>query len=305
MSKIDLTSMKLFLAIIEEGSITKAAAREHIVSSAVSRRLGELEDLFGVALVERSRTGVSPTPAGEALTHHARMVQQSVDRLHDEMTDFLKGVRGHVRVRVSSSALSVGLPAHLMAFMQAHERIRLDLQELQTPKVFREIAEGRADIGIAPNIVPSEGLELLPYHPYDLAVALPAKHPLVGRKTLRYDDVLRYDQVELESQSALAALLDTAAKQGARSKRTNVRVHSFEDVCQMVSMGMGVGVVPSLFQKSRVKAHNLKFVPLADGWAHSMICVITRRHPELPPPARDLVEHLRESAGPLQGLRQN
>lgn len=126
MRSIDPTSARLFLAVVEEGSIARAAAREHIVPSAISRRLAELEGQFGVALVERNRRGVIPTPAGEALTHHARMIQRATERMNEEMTEYLKGIRGHVRVRASASSLTAGLPSQLQSFMRAYKRVRLD-----------------------------------------------------------------------------------------------------------------------------------------------------------------------------------
>lgn len=298
MRHIDPTSAHLFLAIVEEGSIAKAAAREHIVPSAVSRRLGELEALFGVALVERSRRGVTPTPAGEALAHHARMIQQAIDRMNGEMSEYLKGVRGHVRVRVSASSLASGLPSQLQSFMRAYKRVRLDLEEMDTPQVFREIAEGRADVGIAPDLVRHEALELFPYRRYDLAVAMPSGHPLAKHKALRYTQALRYDQVELSRVSALSTLLDNAAAQTSLVKRTRIRVHGFDSVCRMIGSGMGIGVVPSMLQPTHAGLYGLCFVPLAESWAHPQICIVVRQVDQLPSAARALVAHLRPAPAP-------
>ena len=296
MRRIDFTSARLFLAIVEEGSIARAARREHIVPSAISRRLAELEDLFGVALVERSRRGIVPTPAGETLTHHARTVQQAIERMHDEMSEYLKGIRGHIRVRVSASSLSVGLPSQLQAFMQANKRVRLDLEELDTPDVFREVREGRADVGIAPDLVRHEGLQMFPYHRYDLAVAVPLRHPLARHRTLRYTQALRHDQVELQRGSALSALLDNVAEQTSLVKRTRIRVHGFDGVCHMIASGMGIGVIPSLLQATHERVYGLKFVPLAESWAHPLICIIVRDLDTLPSAAKALVDFLQRAS---------
>ncbi len=296
MRRIDPTSARLFLSIVEEGSIARAAAREHIVPSAVSRRLAELEALFGIALVERNRRGVTPTPAGEALAHHARMIRQAIERMHDEMTEYLKGIRGHIRVRVSASSLSAGLPSQLQSFMRAYRQIRLDLEELDTPQVFREIAEGRADVGIAPDLVRHDALELFPYHRYDLAVAMPAGHTLARHRALRYTQALRHDQVELGQGSALSTLLDNAAAQTSLVKRTRIRVHGFEAVCRMIASGMGIGIVPALLKPTNEKLYGLKFVPLAESWAHPLICIVVRDMDSLPSAARALVTHLRLAA---------
>jgi DNA-binding transcriptional LysR family regulator len=296
MRRIDATSARLFVAIIEEGSIGKAATREHIVPSAVSKRLGELESLLGVVLVKRSQQGVTPTPAGEALVHHARIVLQAFERMHEEMSEYVDGVRGHIRVRASASALSAGLPLDIQSFMRYYKGVKIDLEELETPLVAREIAESKADVGIAPNLLRIESLELFPYKRYDLSVAVPTKHPLAKLKKVTYRQILRYDQVELGRESALSQRLDSAAKQGMTTKHTRARVRGFEAVCQMIGYGMGIGVVPSFLEASYSQMYNLRFIPLSDEWAHPLICIMVRDLSGLPSAAKAFVEHLQKGA---------
>jgi DNA-binding transcriptional LysR family regulator len=296
MRKIDSTSARIFVAIIEEGSIGKAAKREHIVPSAVSKRLAELESHLGVALVERSQQGVTPTPAGEALVHHARIVLQAFDRMHEEMSEYVDGVRGHIRVRASASSLSAGLPSEIQSFMRSFKRVKIDLEEVATPLVVRDIAESRADVGIAPNILGNESLQLFPYKSYDLSVAVPSRHPLARLKRVAYQQILKYEQVELSQGSALSQRLDYAAHQSMITKHTRVRVRGFEAVCQMIGYGMGIGVVPSFLEASYSKMYGLKFIPLSDEWAHPLICIMVRDLEGLPSAAKAFVEHLRQAA---------
>ena len=295
MHRIDPQSARLFLAVVEEGSIARAAAREHIVASAVSRRLSELEAMFDVTLVERGPRGVQPTPAGTALAHHARLLQQTIERLDLEMTGYRHGVRGHVRVRVSASALASGLPQLLQAWTQENEGIRLDLEEMDTPQVFRELIEGRADLGVAPDIVRHEGLRVYPYHRYDLCAVVPELHPLARFETVRYAQVLKHEQVDLTSGSALSSLLDAAASQCGGVKRTRIRAMGFESVCRMVGTGMGIGIGPSFLASTHGPMYRLRFVPLDESWAHPLICVIVREQPPLAAAVRGLVEHLRRA----------
>ncbi len=294
---IDPQSARLFLAIVDEGSIARAAEREHIVPSAVSRRLAELEDRFGVALVERHRRGIRPTPAGESLAHHARMIQQSVERMNDEMDEYVTGIRGHIRVRASASALAAELPSELQSFMRTHDRVRLDLGELTTPHVFREVAEGRADIGIAPDLVRHENLTLLPYRHYRLAAVVPDDHPLANAGPVRFSQVLGYDLVELGQGTALANLIDSAAAQSSTSKRTRIRMTGFEGVCRMVANGMGVGILPAFLEAEQSRVHPLVFLPLDEHWARPAVCLIVRSLDTLPGAALALVDHLSQAAG--------
>ena len=302
MRNINFTSALLFLAVIEEGSIAKAAKRENIVASAVSKRLADLEELFGVALVERGRRGVTPTPAGEALAHHARMIQQAIDRMQAEMVEYIEGVRGHIRVRASSSALSAGLTVDLQAFTRANRHVRIDLEEQETPVVFRDVAEGRADIGVAPYFTSQEGLQMFPYRGYDLCVVVPRGHELAGRKSITYAEALPYDQVDPGKTSALAQLLDSAARQFPVAKHTRIRVHGFDASCRMIASGLGIGVVPAFMEPSHGRIYDLVFVPLAEEWAHPEIRIVVRDLQALPSAAKTFVEHLRRSAQTRSGL---
>ena len=293
MHSIDPVSARCFLAIAEEGSIARAAAKVHIVASAVSRRLAELESLYGVALVERGPAGVKLTPAGDALAYHARLLLRTLERMDLELSEYKAGVRGHVRVRVTASALATGLPAQLQAFMRAYEGVKLDLVEQDTPKVFAEIAEGTAEVGIAPNLIRHAGLTGFPYHRYDLSVTVPEGHPLARYESLRFAQALPYDLVELTYGSALSSLIDAAAAQSALPKRTRIRVQGFEGMCRMIACGMGIGIVPTFLAPTHGPMHRLRFVPLDEPWAHPLICVIVRDMGELPVAARLLVEQLR------------
>ena len=294
--RLDPLSVHLFVSAVEEGSIAAAALREHMVPSAISKRLAELEALLRVPLLERRRRGVTPTPAGEAFLHHARMVLRDLDRMQEELAEYAEGVRGHIRVRASASALSAGLPAEIQTFAQAHRYVKMELEELETPLIMQDIAEGRADVGIGPDMFRHEALHLVPWRHYDLAVVVPAGHLLADRTAIAYAETLRYDQVEPGSGSALAHLLDNAARSSAHTKRTRIRVRGLEAICQMIGAGMGIGVVPSFLEELHGPYYDLRFIPLMDDWSRPRICVMVRDLESLPSAARLFLEHLRGSA---------
>lgn len=292
MKKLDSTTARIFLTIAEAGSIAKAAEREHIVPSAISKRLSDLELQVGVALVERGQFGIRLTPAGEAMAHHARSVTHALDNLQAEMEEYARGVRGHIRVRTSASALAAGLPEEMRTFLKSQGGIKVDLEEHETPAIIREVTQGRADIGICPDIAEHQHLQLIPYKPYDLTVVVPEKHPLSKRKQLSYVQTLEFDHVEQIRASALAQLLDRAVRDNSAQKKTRIRVRGFDTVCSMIGLGMGVGIVPASLALTQRKAHRLVFIPLTDAWAHSSICIMVRNYEELPSAARLFVDYL-------------
>jgi len=79
--RLDLITLQLFVAVHEEGTLTRAAAREAIAVSAASKRLMELEEALGIALFVRQAKGMILTPAGETLLHHARQMLFNVEKM--------------------------------------------------------------------------------------------------------------------------------------------------------------------------------------------------------------------------------
>lgn len=300
--RLDPASVQFFVSAVEEGSIARAALRENIVPSAISKRLSDLETLLGVSLLERGTQGVAPTPAGEAFLHHARLLLRAVERMRLEMAEYGEGVRGHIRVRASASALSAGLPAEIQSFSRAHRQVKIELEEYETPAIVQDIREGRADVGIGPDILQPEPLLLIPWRHYDLFAVVPNGHALACRRKLTYSALLRYEQVEQGYSSALSQLLDYAARQSGFAKRTRIRVRGFEAVCRMIGSGMGIGVAPSFMQESVGQVYGLRFIPLDEPWAHPKICIMLRDLDSLPSAARSFVDHLRRS-GTIAGQR--
>ena len=146
--RIDLTSLQLFVAVCELGSIGRAAEREFIAASAVSKRLSDLEATLGAPLLYRHTRGVDLTPAGESLLHHARSVLFSLEKMQGELSEYADGVRGHVRVHASISAIVQFLPEDLGAFIRQHGEVKIDLEEHLSSEVVRAVQEGAADLGI-------------------------------------------------------------------------------------------------------------------------------------------------------------
>ena len=126
----DLLSLQLFQRAVELRSLSRAAAVCHLSLSAASRRIAALEHHFHTPLLERTHSGVVPTPAGEALTRHAQTLMRDVDLMHGDLSDYARGTVGRVRLYVNTSALSQDLPERLAQWTAQHPDIKVDVQEV-------------------------------------------------------------------------------------------------------------------------------------------------------------------------------
>ncbi len=117
--KLDPTSLKLFVKVAELGTITGAADASFMATSAVSKRLSELEAYFNTPLLKRNNRGIELTPAGSALLNLSRGVLHNLEDLDLQMRDYASGQRGIVRVFANMSAITQYLPHEMRAFFRA------------------------------------------------------------------------------------------------------------------------------------------------------------------------------------------
>ncbi|HEX9461656.1 MAG TPA: LysR substrate-binding domain-containing protein [Alphaproteobacteria bacterium] len=291
--RFDLTDMRLFLNVAEAASITGGAERSHLALASASARIRAMEATLGTPLLERQRRGVRLTPAGRAVVHHARTMLQQVERMHGELRDYARGLKGHVRLLCNTSALVEFLPQTLAAFLVQHPDIDIDLEERLSHQIVDAVAEGLADAGIVADTVDLGDLEVFPFRIDRLVAVVPSRHRLARRRSVAFRDTLADEFVGLSRDSALQEHLTRNAARTGRAFKVRVRVSTFEAICRMVELGVGVGVIPDTAARRCRRSMKIHVVPLTDPWAlrHLMICV--RRFDDLPAHAKQLVTFLR------------
>ena len=291
--RIDLTTLRLFVAICEERNLTRAASREGIAPSAVSKRMNDFELAFGVTLFQRLARGMALTPAGEALLHHARVTLLNVEKITAELREYAEGVRGHVRMLANLSAIVQFLPEDLSAFFSLHPLLRIDLQERPSGKVVRGIEQGEAEIGICSAETDVRSLAAFHYRYDNLVVVVRPDHPLAQRRNLQFADTLDFDQIGLHAASSIYLRMQYAATQAGKSLRLRINVPGFDAVCRMVQANMGIGLMPDRAFQVIGAGIGLRAIGLRDGWARRELKVIVRDMDELSDTGRLVLAHLK------------
>jgi DNA-binding transcriptional LysR family regulator len=291
--RIDLTTLRLFIAVCEEQNLTRAAQREGIAASAVSKRMNDFELAFGVILFRRLSKGMALTPAGEALLHHARVTLLNVEKIAVELSEYSQGVRGHVRMLANLSAIVQFLPEDLQAFFSAHELLRVDLQERPSGQVVRGIEEGAAEIGICSGEAETRTLESFHYRYDHLAVVVRSDHPLAVRAEILFADTLDFDHVGLHAASSIYLRSQYAASQAGKSMRLRINVPGFDAVCRMVQADMGIGLIPDRAFEVIGAGMGLRAIPLRDDWARRELKIVVRDATQLSATGRMVLDHLR------------
>src|SRR5258708_12739654 len=125
--RFDLLSLKLFVIVCEQQSISRTADVERIAASAVSKRMSDLEAMVKTPLFLRSQKGLDMTPAAHDLLKHARVVLRDLGQLENDMLDHSKARRADVRLHARHSPIPHHLPPPLANSLGPHPPTPLSL----------------------------------------------------------------------------------------------------------------------------------------------------------------------------------
>lgn len=299
----DLVSLSLFLRAVDARSLSKAAEQSHLALAAASRRIALLEHCYGVQLLYRSAQGVEPTPAGASLAFHARQLLQQEEKLRAELSDFAKGIRGHIRIQANTSAITQFLPGDLASFVAEFPDLKVELEESRSNAIAQALREGKTDIGIVLEGTDLQGLQGFDYRSDHLVAVVPRGHALRQRKA-HFAELIKHDFVGLDSSAAMMRLLADAAAALGEPLRLRVQVSSFEAVCKLVQAGMGIGILPEGAAKDFARIIGLRLIGIADAWAERRMFVAVRDLDGLPLVGRKLVARLVAPPAPGGRSRQ-
>lgn len=295
--RLDLITLQLFVAVYEEGTLTRAAARESIAVSAASKRLVDLEKMLGLTLFVRQAKGMSLTAAGETLLHHGRQMLFNVQKMGLELGEHSHGVRGYVRMLANLSAIIQFLPEDLRDFTALHPQLKTDLEERPSTGVVQGVLDGVADLGICSSDTDTKGLFSVTYRRDNLMVLMPMDHPLADREGLSFSETLGCDYVGLHVASSINMRTHAAAREAGKMLHLRIHVPGFDAMCRMVQAHMGIGILPQKAYELFGRSLGLQAVPLTDEWAVRRLVLVVRDEAALSPVSRLLFEYLHVSEG--------
>ena len=302
--RFDLVSLRLFVAVVDAGSLTAGADRFGISLAAASKRIAELEQHCGATLLQRGQRGVSTTAEGQTLHRHAIEVVARLEQLAQAVDDFHSGASGHVRLWANPSAFGGFLPAVLARYAQRYPRVRIELEDALSEDCVRAVQKGAAELAVIGDNVRCEGLETFVCNVDRLVLLVPRAHRFAALAAVRTEEALGEDLVALARSASLTRKVIAAAEAVGRTVRIRVQVRSFDAMCRMVACGLGVAVLPLAAASLYAEGLGLAVVNLEGVETERRLLLAMRRRSELSGAALALVEMmeaLAEEAGSSGG----
>lgn len=291
-ARIDFVTLKLFCAIAQSGSITKGASECHLALSAASRRISELEETVGLMLLDRSAKGVTLTPAGHAVMQHSLRLFQGFEQFSNELNEFAKGSKGHVRLWANMSSLTEFLPSALASFLKEHPEIQVEVEEQLSGDIVKALLDGIADIGVFAEGTPTTGLNTQIIGHDELVIVCSQDHVIHSRKSISFEECLEFDFVGLNRGSSLLELTSRHAERLNKHMRLRIQVRSYDAMCQMIAVNLGIGVLPYQACAPQIKALGLKVIRLEDAWAKRNLLLAIKQDGRQSPASTLLCQHL-------------
>jgi DNA-binding transcriptional LysR family regulator len=269
-----------WLAVVEEGSFTRAALRMHVSQPSLSQQIRALEKEVGGDLLERLPRSVRLTAAGKAFLPHAQAAVREVERAHQAARSALDLETGELEISTVRSIAAGILPDLVQSWRQRHSGTFVRLHEFTHRSLAEDsVRAGVGDLGIGPPPIDWSGpVRRLGWE--EFLVVLPPEDPLASRQKLDLVELKERDWVMFESGNGLHDLIISACASAGFTPRHAVLTSQVETAARLAAAGVGPTLVPE------------NVIP--DGLDAALVRVD-------PPLGREVTVYARERWGPLGG----
>ncbi|MCG5470417.1 LysR family transcriptional regulator [Micromonospora sp. LAH09] len=244
---MELRQLEYFVAVAEEQNFTRAAARLHVVQSAVSAAVKTLERELGASLLDRNSKRVLLTDAGAALLPRARVALDAARDARDAVAEVRGGLRGTVRIGTMTSIRLLHLPALLGEFHRRHPGVLLQTSAAPSGSqgLIDALAERRLDLAFVslPGAAPTDiHLTELARSVIDLAV--PDDHPLASRTSVTLGELAGLDFIDSPVGYGNRAVTDRAFATAGLSRRVTIEIPDIATGADHIRHGLGIALLP-------------------------------------------------------------
>lgn len=262
--------LRLFLALVETGSVSAAAKKMHVTQPTASMQLKEISASVGLPLYEVVGKKVFLTEVGESLAATAREITQSLASF-EQLVSATQGIaKGQLRVAVVSTA-KYFMPRLIGSFCKRHPLIDVSLEILNRDGVLGRLRQNTDDLYIMS--MPPDDLHLTDevLMPNPIVVIAASSDPLAKQKNISFNDLSRHRFIMRESGSGTRMAADQYFRKKKFRPDIRLELGSNEAVKESVAGGLGVGVISQYALHGHQREHGVRVIdvdgfPLKSSW---------------------------------------
>jgi LysR family nitrogen assimilation transcriptional regulator len=257
---VDLRQLRYFVEIVEQTSLTRAAARLNVAQPALSIHLRNMEEELGTALVVRGRNGVTTTEAGQMLLAHARRIISEQNNVEDEIRNLGAEPKGQVRIGLPGTIGALLTVPLIEAAQRLYPKIRVTISEAMSGFVIDWLREGHIDFGIVYTAPADRGIRsnvILKEEVFAVSQVGILKGKRVDLPTLAEFPLI------LPSRShGLRTLIDTHFGLDNKVPTIAIEIDSFSSIKALVARGHGISLLPMHAVAEEIRNGQMQALPI-------------------------------------------
>ncbi|MCL6446379.1 MAG: LysR family transcriptional regulator, partial [Alicyclobacillus sp.] len=301
-----------FLEVVEQASLTNAAAALHLTQPTLTRQIQQLEAQLGVPLFDRIGRRLVLNEAGESVYAHAKRLLAMEQALRDELQRFSDPEVGTIRIGAGVTPSIYLLPPVLSQYRAAHPGVVFDVRTGSSREVAAMVRARDIALGILTTLdTQVTDLTAVPLMRDPLVLVAAPGHPLLGAGAVHFHEAAPYPFVVMRSGSGLRQLVNELAGTSGWSPRIAMETDSLESSSRLVQLNAGLAVLPASCVHDDLRAGRLKQVPLVQPLPSRTLMLVRRKHGALPACAERfaakmpaLLQEIRGKIGPVEEGRE-
>jgi DNA-binding transcriptional LysR family regulator len=293
-----LRFLKIFCDIVDLNSFSGAAKLNGVSQSNASQVVHTLEERMGVTLIDRSKRPFVLTPEGKRFHEGARVIVQRYDDLEHEVRSLHEAMAARLTI---ASIYSVGL-AHMSGcmreFLAAHPKADVRLEYVHPHRVYEEVDQGQADLGLVSYPEESSSLAALPWRTETMVLVCYAHHPLTKRRSVKLQLLAGEPFVAFQSGLKIREEIDRALALHKVRVRVALEFDNIETIKRAIEIGAGISLLPEPTISREIESGSLVQIPLDGVALERPLGIIHRRDRKLNETARQFIELLQLQSVP-------
>lgn len=292
--RLKLSDIRVLLAVVRAGSMSKAAAALNTTQSAISRTIADLENAIGVRLLDRSSQGVEPTSSGHALLKRGIIAFNELEQGLEEIKFLNDPAAGELRIGAGPAQCEGIVVAVIAQLLRQYPRMIFHVAPLVTPAIYEELRQRRIEFGLVriSGALSEEDLEEEFLFEEPLVVVAHVNSLWARRRKLDLRELL--DEVWTWPAALDRFVVDAFRARGLEPPRAAVYTDASNMRTSLAATGRFLAVVPASVARVSATHAALKILPVILRAARLQIGIVTVRNRTLSPLARLFLDHTRK-----------
>ena len=273
---MDLNALKIFLAVAQERSFSRAAAKVHRTQPAVSQAVRRLEVELGEQLFDRSSKNGTLTEAGRTLQNYGQRLVRLAEETESAVRELRDLRRGRVLIGANEAAVHTLLPL-VARFRQRHPDITIDVRRVPARQIAVEVVQGSLDFGALTFRPSEEGLLEVPVGSDELVLLVPPSHQLARRRQVTMEDVAEEPVVAHNDPSPARERVLRLFEERHVPLRMVISLPSLDGIKRAVELKLGVALLPRRCAITEIANGRLVALPVAGISRRRQVMIVCRK----------------------------